>query len=291
MSIIKNVLSDKYFNQACNLFEHKKWDIKYEEGEISEFQRFCDRLSILENEEQRDLFIELSYDYLWVPMCEYEQLLGKTWNKFFESHKINYKNKERLVICPLLPEEDFGKNKSSMLMLYLCQGVMLRRHYTFSDEQVRICEKPGLLDSLECEISELVLIDDFIGSGETAIRCLEFIKKLKKQINNITILALVTQTEGKECISRTGVDVISAIERGKGITDKYNQEVCDYKKQIMKDIEKFLNVSYEYKFGYGQSEALVSMIKTPNNTFPIYWYETENKKAPFPRKNNIKIIN
>lgn len=43
--------------------------------------------------------------------------------------------------------------------------------------------------------------------------------------------------------------------------------------------------------GYASTESLVAMIKTPNNTFPVYWCECkENSHAPFVRKGNIKVI-
>lgn len=45
--------------------------------------------------------------------------------------------------------------------------------------------------------------------------------------------------------------------------------------------------------GYKESEGLVTMIKTPNNTLPFYWYEGKRDgkfmMAPFPRRNNIGV--
>lgn len=43
--------------------------------------------------------------------------------------------------------------------------------------------------------------------------------------------------------------------------------------------------------GYANTESLVAMIKTPNNTFPVYWYKhKKNSYAPFVRKENVKVI-
>ena len=53
----------------------------------------------------------------------------------------------------------------------------------------------------------------------------------------------------------------------------------------MKRIEHELGVSEEYEFGYGKSEGLVTLIRTPNNTFPVFWYEpSSDNLAPFVRK-------
>ena len=47
----------------------------------------------------------------------------------------------------------------------------------------------------------------------------------------------------------------------------------------------------ELYLGYLETESLVAMNKTPNNTFPVYWYEKNgHSHAPFPRKENVKMI-
>jgi hypothetical protein len=52
----------------------------------------------------------------------------------------------------------------------------------------------------------------------------------------------------------------------------------------MEHIEKNLDIPDDYLFGYKKSEALVTMIRTPNNTFPVFWYNKKNEdNAPFPR--------
>jgi hypothetical protein len=58
--------------------------------------------------------------------------------------------------------------------------------------------------------------------------------------------------------------------------------------KIVDRIEKRLRITEKFFRGYGQSEALVKMIRTPNNTFPLYWCDKTKKgdkwPAPFPRK-------
>lgn len=60
----------------------------------------------------------------------------------------------------------------------------------------------------------------------------------------------------------------------------------------MKSVELILatdkRFEQDYSFGYKESEALVTMTRTPNNTFPLYWFEAKLDKnnkwqAPFPR--------
>lgn len=60
-------------------------------------------------------------------------------------------------------------------MLYLCQSILMRTYSEFQEEQIRICETPEVLKAHEDRIGSLILIDDFIGSGETALECLEYL--------------------------------------------------------------------------------------------------------------------
>lgn len=52
----------------------------------------------------------------------------------------------------------------------------------------------------------------------------------------------------------------------------------------MKQIETKMYIQDKFRFGYCKSESLVTMCRTPNNTFPVFWEEKGNMKtAPFPR--------
>ena len=76
--ITKKVLSDKYVGQLYEIFESKNWNVQ-EAGRHSVFDRFCERLSELENDMQRDLVIDLTKDFLWVKLSMYEQYLLKAF--------------------------------------------------------------------------------------------------------------------------------------------------------------------------------------------------------------------
>ena len=295
MRLVKpNILSEKYASKAFALFQNKNWKIEAQDGELSVFDRFCDRLAILDNDEQRELLLELTEDYLRVSLNEYEKLFLCVWRKYFTGKKIELGKDERFVICPLQQPEDFGKIKSSTTMLYLCQDNCLRCFTVFGDEQIRICSTPERLKDIKCKIKELILIDDYIGSGETGLGCLEYIKDLGKDIENITVLSLVSQKEGIKVLQQEGVRVLTAIQREKGISDKYSDgEEKEQKLKLMLAIEDSLRIPNKWQLGHNSSEALVSMVRTPNNTFPVYWYEEDKGKkgrAPFPRKGNVRMV-
>lgn len=283
----KKVLSDKYVTKLYTIFEQKKWKIQ-EDGDYSVFDRFCSRLAELENDEERDLIIELTNEFLWVQSSMYEEYLLKALKKLFKSKEWNPEKGENIYICPLLSEKDFGKLKSSTYMLYLCQSILMRTYSEFQEEQIRICETPEVLKVHEDRIGSLILIDDFIGSGETALECLEYLNFINKKIH---IVSLVAQEEGINNISKENVSVFTAVPRKKAITDAYSELEAKEKIEEMVKINRRLHTPKGMQLGYANTESLVAMIKTPNNTFPVYWYEHKNHSyAPFVRKENVKII-
>ena len=80
------------------------------------------------------------------------------------------------------------------------------------------------------------------------------------------------------------ITVFSYLHFKRGISDRYVGEQLDTYSRIMTHIEDKLKVAAKDRFGYNQSEALISLIRTPNNTFPVFWKSYgKNKIVPFPR--------
>jgi hypoxanthine phosphoribosyltransferase len=143
------------------------------------------------------------------------------------------------------------------------------------DKKVTIVDKPNYLpNSFENKI--IILADDFIGSGTTAISALEYLnEELNKPKESIIILSLVAQQVGIEKIKEYGVSVFCPTIRCKGISDSFDSPKKEEYIYLMEEIEEYLNVDDDYKFGYKRSEALVKMERTPNNTFPVFWLESQ----------------
>lgn len=285
--LVSKVLSDEYVDKLVEIFKKKNWRVK-EEGKNSVFDRFCKRLTELKSDEERDLIIELTNKFLWVQSNMYEEYLLKALKGLFNSSEWILEEGKAICICPLSLPKDFGHLKSSTFMLYLCQSILLRTYPEFQENQVWICENPKLLNQHMDELGTIILIDDFIGSGETALECLEYLKFINKKKY---IVSLVAQEDGIKNIIKKGDLVFSAEIRKKAITDEYSKSDVEDKLRKMRMISKHLKAPKNYQLGYANTESLVAMIKTPNNTFPVYWFENkEDSYAPFTRKNNIKVI-
>ena len=56
--------------------------------------------------------------------------------------------------------------------------------------------------------------------------------------------------------------------------------------KILSEIEKSLHVDDEFSFGFNKSANLISLIRTPNNTLPVFWFKNSSRSAsaPFERR-------
>ena len=201
------------------------------------------------------------------------------FDSFISSY--SFSRGKNIYICPLLPEEDFGKSKSSISLLYLVKSHLGAIQRKYSEFSITYADSPNAvkLDKIRDNYT-LCLIDDFIGTGDTVERASKYFLDRNISKNMMTIVSLVSMSSGLDDLNNKGYITYTNISCEKGITDGGNETQIE----LMKNIEESIKVSDNYKFGYKGSEALVKMIRTPNNTFPIYWLRNKkNKFAPFPR--------
>lgn len=292
--LIKNTLDDKILLRLGRIFETKKWEIEEERPEdISLFDRFCIRLMELENDADREFILDLTERYLVVNMDGYEKYLINVFDKFVASDKDELEKLETLHVFPIQDAEHPGRTKSGNMMCYLIQGFVLRKFSEFHDKRIRIIETFEGLEQHKEEIESLLLIDDYLGSGDTALGCINLLEELGLEKEKMKVISLVAQCTGRHAVEEYGVRVYSCIDRNKGITDHYNKEEAEAKIEQMKRISRRIKAKKDLYLGYKDSEGLVSMVKTPNNTFPFYWFETAKKGkityAPFPRRGNVGV--
>ena len=270
-------LSIKDFARIQEVFERKNWPIEdYFSDDV--FENFCNMLAGLAPE-QCDLVITLTEKFLWIQESSYIKHFSAAFDMFVNSY--DFSRGKKIYICPLLPEEDFGKSKSSVSLLYFVKAhldAIQRKYSTFS---ITYADLPNAvkLDMIK-EGYTLCLIDDFIGTGETVERATQYFIDLGISKSMMAIVSLVSMKCGLSVLNNNGYRTFTDISCDKGISSEGDKSQIE----LMKSIEESIKVFDDYKFGYKGSEALVRMMRTPNNTFPIYWLRNEkNKFAPFPR--------
>jgi hypothetical protein len=283
------------------LFVAKNWKIEQktqENGSI--FNRFCSRLKQLDKIQQH-FIIQLSERFIKIELSDY---LEKFYDSLFCLDDSFFLSKQCIFVFPLnhpyINNESKGKGneidkkipkqktKSSDFLHYMIEA----------DDYSWVSDKLIITNSIEVlkkrfnnKDSALILIDDYIGSGKTAIKaCQDFLDEEfngeKIQLGNLKIVTIAAQKQGIDAIyDLLGVSVVSNIILKKGISDFYQLEEAEKHLELMKNIELAIGVkNEEYRFGFEKTEGLITFLKkTPNNTFPVYWFETAKKAAPFPR--------
>lgn len=133
--------------------------------------------------------------------------------------------------------------------------------------------------------SNIILIDDFIGSGKTAIRRLNWVKEKLKESNKnkskVYFIAMAGMKKGIENIDKNIYeDLFVPFQLDKGISDNFPEAQKEEMINLMIEMEEKLAAKYnkkklrDFRLGYDKSEALYSVeaFSTPNNVFPIFWW-------------------
>ncbi|MGE8533008.1 MAG: hypothetical protein ACN6OJ_00310 [Chryseobacterium sp.] len=239
------------------------------------------------NENEINLVLELLNNFTWIGNNQYDKKILDIFRKI-DSSIISSATK--FYFFPVVKPWDSYKLKSGLSLIYPVVGII---NYIEELDHIEkgsncIITNYKTLSKLKLKDTEyLILVDDFIGSGKTFKSCIEQIESYSIPLEKIILISIAIQNEGLEIITNKKIKAYySHIER-KGITDFYYADEQTKRKSLMKLIERKLKFNSKFSLGYEESEALLSLIKTPNNTFPIFWHEYYDhnlvKKAPFPR--------
>ena len=245
----------------------------FEDPVSNRFDRFCEFAAHL-SQTEIEVFIDLTREFLWVKEFAYRERIYEALKAIPNSLVANRKS---LYLVPVVAPKDRGIAKSSSAMLYSTAKIGLR-HFpklrailkdTLTDPQY-------LKDSMSQRDNSLVLfIDDFVGTGQTVEEMLlEYDRNWRIPSDLPVIVSIVAQAIGKKRIEDLGYKFFSAIVRSRAISD--STTVSDKKRvlKVIRNIEERMKISRKYSLGFEKSEALVSMIRTPNNTLPIFWWDS-----------------
>lgn len=289
MTVIKpiNGLSVEHTLELAEIFQQKGWDIEDGDHETSLYNRFCNTLARFEYDEQR-LILDLTKRFLHVHFTKYDKELNNVLEKMNRFGSREQMVASKFYVMPLIAPRDKGKIKSSTLMAYLMKETSIKLTDVFAGKELVVAETLEALPKnfSESGLTTLILVDDYVGTGDTAVECLEYLfsNNVRTIIpEKVIVISLVAQEVGVRKIESLGVKHFTSILCKKGITDHYTQDKLETVIGLMSSIEAKIGVNDKFEFGYGRSEALVSMIRTPNNTFPVYWFAKNGITAPFPR--------
>jgi uracil phosphoribosyltransferase len=277
-------LNSDIFLRLINIFQTKSWEIENDEAnQLSVFNRFSSTLSELALEEQL-LVLELTERFTRISFEEYLKHIKVMLNNIAVDGKIDLSKITTIHIAPLIAPEDFGKAKSSTTVQYLFKGVLNYNQHFANKRHVYTDGLDVSCDQINNEESILFVVDDFVGTGETACSAINFLINEKKiPTEKIVVLSIAALNEGVLLVNSLNVLMYFSLKLDKGITDFYPPNETTSKLILLASIEKRIKVHKNERFGFKNSEALVTLIRTPNNTFPVFWKEKKGRVAPFPR--------
>jgi hypothetical protein len=144
------------------------------------------------------------------------------------------------------------------------------------------------------EKEAVFLIDDYIGSGETLVICLGEIQQNESITNDkLNIVTLAIQADTMNNFTDKGYSIYYDHTCKKGLSDFYQEPILSEKKKIMLEIEEMIPGGSHFSLGYNETESLISLARTPDNTFPVFWktYKKGHQKfeAPFSREETFEL--
>lgn len=131
------------------------------------------------------------------------------------------------------------------------------------------------------ELSKIVLVDDFVGTGGTAIKRIDrTLEAIKAKDIDITVFSLAGMEAGKELIEKKKINSEFCITLKKGTELAFDISEIENVQENLQKMEIILFEGSEkmklsdYTLGYGKSEALYSYnrFNMPNNNYPIFWW-------------------
>ena len=281
-------ISIETISEITDLFNRKQWEkedeVKPDSGNL--FDRFCMMLERL-NRDERDLLIKLTNNFIRIKFLDYFELLKDI---FINIDISRYDKCDNIFLLPIVSKDDHERYlaKSADALLYPIDIFIFNGDLSkYSTKVKRLSDVRGLDFHCNRNSSLVVFVDDFIGTGNTAISALELYEPYKRSNDDVIIVSIAIQNDGYRRIINAGYDVHYKYIINKGITDSGDIENKENAIEVMLNIEKNLNIRSTFSLGYRKSQALISMARTPNNTFPVYWCKKAVDRglwpAPFAR--------
>lgn len=279
-TIQRRVITPSTLIKIREKFIQKGWIIE-DTHSYSCFQRYCSMISGLIDNQQESLIFELTDRFLTIEDEEYDKYFFYSVKNLFR--EVSCRN---MYIIPMIAPEYIGYSvKSGGRIAYLFKGKKVKTLSEYKGQNIKLYDNiEHIPDSIDIN-DVIILADDFIGTGDTAQKAIDHLYKVKPKIKDlrIMIISLASLKTGFDLIESMGIPIYTTVILHRGISDYYNSPEKEINLELMAQIETKINVPHSYKLGYKKSEALISLIRTPNNTLPVFWLDNKITQSPFPR--------
>lgn len=270
----KTAIEFTAIGEIGGIFARNKWPV-----EINEKYSLYNRVkNLYENydPEEKKLFLKLLSEFRVINAGEYEQRLVAILER---AHTQYCHRQQELYIMPIKQQHDQYKMKSADVVAYLCNCTQIR--YSTQLHKVKfisISTSAYLKSKLnKFNSRKLFIVDDFIGTGRYAVDFIKELEEIGLPRECIVVLTLFGHKKGIKRLEQEHIEYLAGEVVDDGVLARLSSRELD----ILKKIEDALKIEDKYRFGYERSAALISLLRTPNNTLPMFYHGTY---APFPRK-------
>ncbi len=189
----------------------------------------------------------------------------------------------RFSVAPIVAPKDVGKSKSGIMLIYPFQHSIWPSMSNFRGNNINARTEASRVGGSTTESQFTIFIDDFIGTGKTALEFIENYRITREGYNEkIVICCIAAMKSGIKKLKELGIEIYYSILAETAIKDFTSYSDKDKVYRILDSIESRLIISDDYKRGYMESEALISLIRTPNNTLPMFWCSKAKSGSSWP---------
>ena len=239
------------------------------------FENYCKMYNRL-SEPHRKITLSLTRTYAWIRYPTTIELFLAAWSRFIPLLPISV---HEVVMAPLPRDLEYLRRarpkwvipKSSDFMHYLAHGYEDNLRWQLKGRNLRLMPFEKVVEVGIGAGTALALIDDYVGSGNTINRALSLLKNNNIATKNVYIVTSLAQASGISKLMKCGCKLTTARVLRRGITDNAQIKAKSQALELIDEIGSYLTMPKDYWRGYEDTEALVTLMRTPNNTFPVFW--------------------
>lgn len=266
MKIRFKKLKKNDFKRVYGLYPKQPW-LSEKENSLIELFEIC------ETDEHKDLIVDLLSEFRYP---NYQELNGYL---NFISEKIIYQTgfkQESTQIASITIDDEAD---SSQKVLDYIKIPLFKMGWSTVKTVNRFNNIPK---NFKKGKTQIILIDEFIGSGKTVLGRIKNIKEWLESDFELKFCFLVGMENGIKIIEELGYEVYCPLRLPKGISERFSEDVAFEAIRKMKEIESKLATEISdhkletYSLGYNNAQALYSLESclgnTPNSVFPVFWW-------------------
>lgn len=264
MHRLEETINPTEFERLMRLHFQYDW-LNVEKTALVELWNYC-------NEDQKRLLEFLFTNFTYLKGADLNDAGIEIFQKISIDWGLTHENTKIVAIC----DDDKPDGSQSFL-----QSLKNKFSRPWKEDNFFNSIGKGMYEAKDGD--NLVVLDDFIGTGNTVVRKITALKKYlenKKVKASIYVVAVGGMEFSKEQLDTLGIVYHAKHWLSRGITELSPEDRLEQYTNSMVELEALLQKKVgnsqlsKFNFGFGRSESLYAMeaYNVPNNVFPIFWW-------------------